>query len=234
MGGAPTWGIIKTDAEFNDWRIRLAAIHCQTEKEWAQVLIDTVLAKKQKALVYTGTHHAFTKYAQPIVRDGKLLRTEDERFGQYVFRYVPQRVFMIALHHPWPGLENYDAPRVLPANGAIDDVLSGMKQQRIGFDLFGTPVGALVSDSAVYKHGHEPFTLDKFADGYIVLGLLSSIEPVHPIAGFINATNLEYARQNSPRPSARRMSAEEFNAQIASALEYVAGWKKIGPRSTDR
>jgi hypothetical protein len=230
LNGAPTWSIIKTEAEFDDWRIRFAAVHGQTEKDWAQVLIDSVLAKGEKALVYTGTHHAFTKYAQPIVGNGKLLRTENERFGQYLYQYAPQRIFMISLHHPWPGPANYDAPRVLPANGMIDDALSGMKQQRVGFDLIGTPFGALVSDSTVYRYGHEPFTLDKFADGYIALGPISAMEPVHPIADFINAANLDYARQNTSHPSERNRSAEEFNADIASALQYVEGWRKIGPR----
>lgn len=227
LNGAPRWNIIKTEAEFDDWRIRFAAVRGESEQQWAQVLIDSVLAKKEKALVYTGTHHAFTRYAQPIVNNGKLLRLENERFGQYLYRYAPQRIFMISLHHPWPGDANYDAPRVLPANGMIDDALSEVKQQRVGFDLAGTPFGALVSDSTVYEHGHEPFTLDKFADGYIILGPISSIEPVHPIPDFINAANLEYVRQNTSHPSERNRSAEEYNADIASSVQYVEAWRKI-------
>ena len=227
LNGAPNWSIIKTDTEFDDWRLRLAAIHCETEKDWAQLLIDSVLSKHEKALVYTGTHHAFTKYGQPIVRNGTLLRLETERFGQYLYRYAPDRIFMIVLHRPWPGLADYEAPVVLPANGAIDDALRGAREQRVGFDLVGTPFGALVSDNTVYKHGYVPFTLEKMADGYIVLGPISDFQPVHAIPDFINASNLDYARSHVARPSSRNLSADEFNREIASSLEVIIQWSRL-------
>jgi len=231
LNGAPDWSIIKTEAEFDDWRLRLAAIHCQTESDWAQLLIDSVLAKHEKALVYTGTHHAFTKYGQPIVRNGTLLRLESERFGQYLYQKVPQQIFMIVLDRPWPGLTDYEAPVVLPANGAIAEALHATPQQRVVFDLVGTPFGALISDNTVYKHGHEPFTLDKMADGYIVLGPIAGFEPVHPIPNFVNASNLDYARRHVARPSERNLTAQEFNDLIAQSLDVIRHWSKLGAPS---
>ncbi len=236
LNGAPNWSVIKTDAEFEDWRIRLAAVRCETEQDWAQLLIDSVLARHEKALVYTGTHHAFTKYAQPIVNDGRLLRLENERFGQYLYRSVPQRIFMIALDRPWPGLKDYAAPPVLPANGVIAELLRDAPpaRQRVGFDLVGSPFGALPSDSTVYKHGHEPFTLDKIADGYIVLGPISAFQPVHAIPDFINASNLDYARSHVARPSARGLTAEQFNSRIAESLNVIVQWSELGRRHSQR
>jgi hypothetical protein len=180
-----------------------------------------VLAKNQKALVYCGMHHAFTKYAQPIVTDGKLVRKEDSRFGQYLYANAPTRIFMIALHFPWPGAAGYGSPPVLPADGVLDRTLeaAGTKWKRVGFDLNGTPFGALVSETAVYKHGYEPFTLDEFADGYIYVGPISKYDAVTPIPDFINEGNIEYARANSPNPGDRTASIAEFNKSIASSLE---------------
>lgn len=221
LNGAPDYSIVKTREDMDNWQVRRAVWHGETEQDWAKLLIDSVLAKNLKALVYCGTHHAFTKYAQPIVSDGVLQRREDSRFGQYLHAFAPARIFMIALHFPWPGAAGYGSAPVLPADGALDRTLEsgGTKWQRVGFDLNGTPFGALVSRTPVYKLGYEPFTLDEFADGYIYTGPISRYEPVTPIADFINESNLEYARAHSANPADRTASIADFNQAIAASLE---------------
>jgi hypothetical protein len=213
LGGSPDWSVIKKRADLDSVQVRRAVWHGETEKDWANLLIDSVLAKGQKALVYCGTHHAFTKYAQPIVSNGKLVRKEDSRFGQYLYAYAPKRIFMIALHGQWSGTAGYGSPPVLPADGVLDRALeaAGTKWKRVGFDLNGTPFGVLVSETAVYKHGYEPFTLDEFADGYIYVGPIWQYEPVTPIADFIDESNIEYARANSSNPADRTKSIADFN-----------------------
>jgi len=233
LGGAPDYGVIRTRADLDNWQVRRAVLHGETEKDWATLLIDSVLAKNQKALVYSGTHHAFTKYAQPIVSDGKLVRKEDSRFGQYLHAYAPTRIFMIALHGPWPGAAGYDAPPVLPADGSMDEALesAGSAWQRAGFDLVGIPFGAMVSRTAVYRHGHEPFTMEKFADGYIYVGPIPRYEPVTPIADFIDENNIEYARANSSDPADRKASIASFNQSIATSLEGARRrWREASRR----
>lgn len=223
LNGSPDWSVIKKREDLDNWQIRRGALHGETEKDWATLLIGSVLAKNQKALVYCGTHHAFTKYAQPIVSDGALLRKEDSRFGQYLHASAPTRIFMIALHTPWPGKEGYSSPPVLPADGILDQALgsSGKRWKRVGFDLNGTPFGRLVSQTAVYKHGYEPFTLDEFADGWVYVGPIWQYEAVTPIKDFINESNIEYARANSSNPALRTASIADFNRRIASSLEGV-------------
>lgn len=233
LGGAPNYSLYEKREDLDDFQLRRAVLHGESEKDWATLLIDTVLQKKQKALVYTGTHHAFTKYAQPIVSDGVLARKEDSRFGQYLFAHSPTRVFMIALHAPWAGKAGYGAPPVLPADGVLDTILesAGPRWKRVGFDLNGTPFGSLVSENAVYKHGHEPFTLDEFADGYIYVGPISRYEPVTTITDFINENNIDYARANSSNPGDRNASIADFNKSIASSLDGVKKrWREVSKR----
>jgi hypothetical protein len=233
LEGSPDWSVIKKREDMDNVQVRRSVFHGETEKDWATLLIDRVLAKKQKALVYSGMHHAFTKYAQPIVSDGALVRKEDSRFGQYLHAYAPTRIFMIALHGPWPGSAGYNAPPVLPADGVLDQALesTGRKWNRVGFDLDGTPFGELVSETAVYKHGYEPFTLEEFADGYVYVGPISKYEAVTPIPDFINEGNIEYARANSANPSDRTASIADFNKGIASSLEVrKRRWREAGKR----
>jgi hypothetical protein len=140
---------------------------------------------------------------------------------------------MIALHSPWPGADGYGSPPVLPADGIIDETLesAGKKWRRIGFDLNGTPFGALVSQTSVYKHGYEPFTLDEFADGYVYVGPISQYEPVTTIADFIDESNIEYARANSSNPADRTASIADFNQGIASSLEVAKKrWREVAKR----
>jgi Haem-binding uptake, Tiki superfamily, ChaN len=233
LEGSPDWSVIKRRDDLDNVQVRRAVWHGETEKDWADLLIDSVLTKNQKALVYCGTHHAFTKYAQPIVTDGKLVRKEDSRFGQYLYANAPTRIFMIALHFPWPGGAGYGSPPVLPADGVLDRTLeaAGTKWKRVGFDLNDTPFGALVSETAVYKHGYEPFTLDEFADGYIYVGPIWQYEPVTPIADFIDESNIEYARANSANPADRTKSVADFNRDIASSLEGAKKrWREVAKR----
>ena len=226
------WQIVKTDAEANDWRIRYAVWYGDSEKDWAQPLMDEVVAKHEKALVYTGTHHAFTRYEFPIVSQGRFIRTEPERFGNYLYRALGDRVFMIAMHRPMPGRQGYEAPLVLPADGLIDNVLDGLQRKRLGFDLVGTPVGKLTSDNTVYSQGHEPFTLDKFADGYLVFGPVWEMDAVHVIPDFINAENLEDARNALMLPSERSQGVDSLNAAIKESLKFPAAWRELNPRKT--
>jgi hypothetical protein len=83
LGGAPDYSVITKREDLDDPHLRRLALRGETEKDWATLRIDSVLAKNQKALVYSGTHHAFTKYAPPIVSDGKLVRTGGRRADEH-------------------------------------------------------------------------------------------------------------------------------------------------------
>jgi hypothetical protein len=211
INNAPDWSVMKTRADMTQEN-RLKALHGEGPKDYAQVIIDSVLHRGQKALVYSGNHHAFTHYEQPVVINGKFIRKDPDRMGHYLWEAAPTRVFLIVLHHPWPGITGYDSKRVLPAGGAIDRIVRtlGPKYKRVGFDLRATPLGKLQDSTSVYSRGYEPFTLDEFADGYVYLGPVSEFEPVTVIRDFVNEKNLEYARQHSSYPEFRSATARDF------------------------
>jgi len=193
-----------------------------SEEPWAKVILDEVVAKGEKALVYSGVHHAFTQYRQPVepvMKDGKLtfVRFGEVRMGNYVFNAISKRAMTISLHYPWPSSAGYDEGVTYAADGYIDAVMAEIEARfrNAGFDTRGTPFGDLPGENSVYKYGYEKFTLSTFCDGYIIQGPLREYQAVTPIKDFINAGNLAVARAQMPNQKFRDASAEEFNRGIA-------------------
>ena len=212
LNNSPDWSFVTSQEDRDKWEVMRKVWHGETEADWAQVLEDEVIARGEKALVYCGIHHAFTRYRQPIVVDGKFVRFGDVRVGNHIYEKIGPRAFTIFLHAPWVNVEGYDAPPVLAADGSIDAVLQDLspEQQHVGFDLKGTPFGTLPGVTSLYKFGYEDFTLETIYDGYICQGPLSSYEGVTPIRDFVNEHNLAQARAQSPSPDMRNAPAEDF------------------------
>jgi hypothetical protein len=217
MNNSPDWSIVKAPNDLDNHEVMSKVWHGETEEDWAKVLIDVVVSKGEKALVYCGSHHAFTEYRQPIAVNGKFIRFGDIRVGNAVFQKIGKRTATVYLHAPWISAEGYDKPSVRSADGYIDAVLNGLdaQYQRFGVDLYDTPFGDLPGETSLYKFGYDHFTLRTIYDGYICQGLLSKYEGVTPIKDFINEQNLEEARAQSPNPSLRTMSSDDFNNGIA-------------------
>jgi len=193
-----------------------------SEEPWAKVILDEVAAKGEKALVYSGIHHAFTQYRQPVepvMKDGKLtfVRFGEVRMGNHVFNAIGKRAITISLHYPWPSSAGYDEGVTYAADGYIDAVMAEIEARfrNAGFDTRGTPFGDLPGENSVYKYGYEKFTLSTFCDGYVIQGPLREYQAVTPIKDFINAGNLAAARAQMPNQKFRDASAEELNRGIA-------------------
>jgi Haem-binding uptake, Tiki superfamily, ChaN len=221
LNNSPDWSAIKTTEDRDKREVMSQVWHGETEDDWAKVLFDVVVSKGEKALVYCGSHHAFTEYRQPIVIDGRFVRFGDTRVGNAVFQRIGKRACTIKLHAPWISADGYDKPPVHAADGYIDAMLERLEPQyqRVGFDLTGTPFGSLPGETSIYRFGYEHFTLDSIYDGYVCQGLLSSYKGVTAIKGFVNENNLEEARAQSPNPSMRKASAEDFYIGAAQDAE---------------
>ncbi len=219
---SPDWSVLQKEEDEHNPALREKVWHGCTEENYAKVILDEVVAKEEKALVYSGMHHAFTQYRQPVEpanKDGKLtfVRFGDVRMGNYVYNAIGKRAFTISLHYPWPSNEGYDAPSTYAADGYIDAVTAEIEPQfrRVGFDTHGTPFGDLPGDKSIYKYGYEKFTLSTFCDGYIIQGPLLDYQVVTPIKNFINQVNLDVAHAQMPNPKFRHATAEELNRAIA-------------------
>jgi hypothetical protein len=219
LNDSPDWSLIKRPEDRHSREIMDKVRRGGGEQVWAELILNEVVAKREKALVYSGIHHAFTEYQQPIVNGEthRFVRFETERMGNFVFRKIGKRAITIALHAPWRSAEGYESAMVYPVDGVIDAVMSTVDpaHRRVGFDTHGTPFGRLPATTAVYRHGYAHFTLEDFCDGYVYQEPFSEYEGVTPIKDFVNAGNLKWARQHSSNPELRTWTIDEFNREAA-------------------
>ncbi len=78
--------------------------------DWDEFMAATILrdivATGDKALVYAGINHAYTRFQQPIydLERGELTGSVSNRMGNRVYREIGDRAFLIFLHAPWPSM----------------------------------------------------------------------------------------------------------------------------------
>jgi hypothetical protein len=221
LNGSLDWSIVKTPDDMNNPSIMQQVWKDNGEDLWAKVIMDSVVAKGEKALIYSGIHHAFTEYKQPIYDDSKMVFTgyNTARMGNYIFNKIGKKAVTICLHFPWYSEKGYIESYVYPADGIIDAVMAKITSdyRQAGFDTKNTPFGKLTGETSVYKYGYNNFTLDIFCDGYIFQMPLSAYNGVTAIEDFINETNIEQARIQEPY--LRNASIEEFNRVIKEAAD---------------
>ena len=89
----------------------------------------------------------------------------------------------------------------------------------VGFDVAGSPLADLPIEDAVYKHGHEPFALAEFCDGWVYTKPVSQYEPVTYIEDWINEDNVVRARATAMNPRWRDDSVEQLTEGCRSYLD---------------
>jgi hypothetical protein len=229
VNDSPDWSVVKTPEDRDDPKVMARVWRGGGEDQWARAVLEAVTAG-EKVLVYCGIHHAFSRYRQPVVVEGVFYRFDDSRMGNHLERALGSRVATVYLHAPWHGARGYNDRFVHPAGGAIDAVtLTRAGGPRpVGFDVAaGSPFGDLTAADCVYRHGYADFRLADYCDGWIYSRPLSEYEPVTPIAGWINKTNLETARSQIPNPRLRTFSAAQFNAIIAKEADARRLWRQL-------
>lgn len=134
------------------------------ESHMAGIIQNEVIDRGEKALVYTGAHHSFTRYHQ-LDSD----KQEIERMGNILYEQMPGRIYHIILHYPWDqySLDYEDIISIYPVGGAIDTIMMELDNPRVGFDVLDSPFGKLTDEASRYAVGYSPFALADFCDGYI-------------------------------------------------------------------
>jgi hypothetical protein len=170
--------------------MRQVWINGGSDEVMARNILDEFVKKGEKALIYCGANHSFTKYKQPIYDEqtAKFIRFGDIRAGNIVFDSIGNRTFNIYLHAVWPNAEGWSKPNVHPADGVIDALMHSLpaEKRRVGFDLVGSPFGELKGETSLWKHGYDNFRLKMFYDGYIYFKTFPEYEPVGVIDDFIS------------------------------------------------
>jgi len=224
---SPDWSFITTEADRDDGAIMRQVWGGTSEKDWADVIL-TAVRSGEKVLVHCGIHHAFTEYRQPIVIDGEFRRFDSSlRCGNHVFAALGKRAVTVFLHAPWSGQGGYGSRVRHPAGGVIDALMLAESPRPVGFDLGGGPFGEIRVEDAVYRHGYKDFKLSDFCDGWIYTKPISECVGVTPISGWVNESNLDFARAQSPNPRFRQASVEEFNEGIAQDAQMHRRWRHL-------
>lgn len=175
------------------------------DEHMANVILKEFVDKKLKALVYSGSHHAFTRYYQPVVDFEKktVIRMSSRRMGNLVLEKIPDKVFNIFLHSPWSTKASFEKHNY-PAGGVIDSLMSGFETKQVGFDVRDSPFGKLQDPETYYAYGYEDFTLADFCDGYIFQKPFADYEGVTVDELFITEKNLAEAILNIPNFAYRK------------------------------
>ena len=172
----------------------------------ARIVLEEFVRKGQEALIYSGSHHAFTRYRQPRPLDpktGEFSGFRGPRMGNIVRDSIPDRVFCVMLHQPWMQKADLNA-MAYPVGGVIDVVMRAFTDKRVGFDILGSPFGRLTDTSAYYTLGYEPFRLDAYCDGYVFQKPFSEYEGCGVDTLFVTDVNFKEAVDFIPNVAARK------------------------------
>jgi hypothetical protein len=203
LGYRANWTALKEQMTREDWQ----KVWWQGDPDdhMAQVVIKEFVDKGQKALIYSGQHHAFTHYHQPVYdfENKKFLRFNETRMGNLVYNKAPTRVFNIYLHAPWGSNTNFDS-NIRPMGGAIDAVMLKFDNKPVGFDVKDSPFGALSDNESYYSLGYPKFTLDVYCDGYVFQKRLEDYEGVTVDPLFITKDNWREAIAYLPNFARRK------------------------------
>ena len=158
----------------------------------ANVILNEIVSKNEKALIYSGVHHAFTKYHQPKYNFEKdtLTGFNTTRMGNVIYDSLKERTFNIYLHGPWVSDKGWNELFVLPVNGVIDSVMNLFDNKPVGFDVVNSPFGKITCDNSFYALGYPNFTLSQYCDGYIYLSAFKNFQPITMEENFITEKNI--------------------------------------------
>ena len=185
------------------------------DEKMGRIIEAEVIKKHKKALWYSGAHHAFTKYRQPLVLFRK---APDVRGGQYLYARYPERVYMIILHFPYPGkwfLFQKDAVFTYGFGAVFDQIYREYKRP-FAVDAKNPLFGDLKDNHSYYSFDRWSLKLRDFCDGYIVPCAISEMEPVALVPDWVtNDAELEEVKSILPSEDAARIK------DVPALLEYI-------------
>jgi hypothetical protein len=192
------------------------------DEKMGRIIEAEVIKKHKKALWYSGAHHAFTKYHQPLFL---FLKPHDVRGGQYLYARYPERVYMIVSHFPCLGrwflvryLLRMD-PGFTYGFGAVFDQIYREYKKPFAVDTQNPLFGDLKDSHSYYSFDRwNGLKLSEFCDGYLVLCALSEMEPVGLVPEWVtNDAELEEVKSILPEEDAARIK------DVPALLKYIEG-----------
>lgn len=201
----PKWNLAK-EGGLTPRRYRRVFHKGDRDQYMAKIIQKELVKKNKKALIYAGAHHSFTHYNVPDYdfKKKKLLGHNKNRMGNLIYRSIPNKVFNICLHYPWPTQKSLNK-FVYPVDGVIDKIMGEFEDQRIGFDVMDSPFGLLQDNDIYYSVGYSDFKLDNFCDGYIYQKPINSYEGCTVDRLFVTEDNFKEAIDYLSNPRLRKL-----------------------------
>jgi pimeloyl-ACP methyl ester carboxylesterase len=160
-----------------------------------------ILDKRQKALVLTGTLHAFTRYEAAQTQsdgDGFCQRTGNA-LGNRLYRAYGARVSNVMFHQSLPSPPGQTRAFEQPGGGEVERIMHLDGDRPVGFDLRDKPMGA-IRDYSYYGLCDRDFTLADLFDGYIFLAPFDALVAATPDPAFLDESNIDRAIEQYPDP----------------------------------
>lgn len=240
--GAPAFRVIGLNARM-DWSHVWSPEDRENREVMARVMPDgdsdevmaatirrEILSRGEKALIYSGINHAYTRFHQPVVdrESGKVVRSLSTRMGNRIYSEIGSRCFMIFLHAPWPPRSGYSDPYVYPADGVIDAVLAKLPpgKRRVGFDVVDSPFGELVDTGSYWSLTDDEFRVDRYCDGWIYQKPIGEYTGVTPVAGWFDEDNRLDAIAQIANPDPRVKNRDRTVESLAASLAADTDFKK--------
>ena len=221
------WSLVRTGMPRETWK--RVFFRGERDAHMAGVIIDEFVKKKKKALIYAGAIHTFTRFQEsgPVLTMGQAGPYPTRVMGNIVYDRVGDRVFYIQLHFPWPQRAK-EGSYGYPVDGAIDRVMRGFEDKRVGFEVVGTPFGRLGDRGSAFSAGNRSFTLEALCDGYIFQKNFRDYQGVTVDWKFITPENFKEALIYLPNPRLRKIYKTPH--QFLADMEMKADFKLQFPR----
>lgn len=233
LNGRSDWSHVWTEEDRrNPEVLKKVWPYGDSDEHMAKVILSEFVDKDQKAVIYSGMYHAFTRFHQPVYNAelDSVVRRNDKRMGNRVYKAIGDRCMTICLHCPWPKYKQWNE-QVYPVDGIIDALIPtlGAEYQRIGFDVNSTPFASLKADLCYWRVAYDDFTLATYCDGYIYQKPLGEYEGVTVIDNFINESNRFAAIAQSANPRAKDTSqtVEDLMSSMRRDVDFAYRFRQF-------
>jgi len=229
------WSHVRTPADRERREVmRVVFAEGDPDSVMARTILEQVVARGEKGLVYAGINHSYTRFGQPIwSKEEGFVRRVSNRMGNIVYAAIGDRCCTLFLHSPWPSAAGYDKSWVRPAEGVIDAVMEPRPPARrsVGFDVSGSPFAGIELTTSFWAHGDSPVRLGDWCDGWIFLGTLGEAKGVTLVEGWFTEENrLEAIAQlpnADPRVKNPAWSVEDLVDDLASTTRIERRFRRF-------
>jgi len=194
-----------------------------------EIIRKEIIGKNEKALVYMGHVHVFTKYKMPLlkVNNDDFCDYDNGMVGNRLYKLMPGKIFNIMFHTPMFSKTQYNPAYVSPADGELENALQKIGYPQIGFDLIDTPVGKL-SDNSFFSLCHPAFKMEDFFDGYIFLKPFKDLTGCTYDDDFFTGKDWHYIENNFPDPDWRKpKNLEEYKTAIRKYVDIKDRYRDV-------